>query len=176
MFHSDAHAVQKRAKHFRWKMKNWAGHHSNATCSRHFLYLFNVWEPFLVTSLDVWLIGQCNSYQSSPCVFRTVDTNFTLIGNDVFFGAVIRILCQKCLQKLVLFSFLRYLGEMNWDSQNVWTCMYTITRYYASRVSSSEFQVLICSDTRDAALILLFGWPSSCNRVPRRWKLINVVK
>ena len=39
---------------------------------------------FCVISLDAWRTGQCNRYRSSPCVFRTVYTNFTLIGNNDF--------------------------------------------------------------------------------------------
>ena len=50
---------------------------------------------------------------------------FILIGNDDCSS------CQsdsmlKYRQKLALLSFLRYLVKIESDSQNVWTCMYTI--------------------------------------------------
>ena len=52
---------------------------------------------------------------------------FALIVNDDF-GAVIQILDQKCRQKMVISSFLGYLGEIESDSQTVWTCICSIVK------------------------------------------------
>ena len=54
---------------------------------------------------------------------------FSPWSGTTIFGAVIQVLRgQKCRQKLMLiifFSFLGYLGEMESDSQSVWTCICT---------------------------------------------------
>ena len=62
--------------------QNWAGHRRNSTCSHHYFLMYM--NRFWVISLDGWRTGQCNRYRSSPCVFRTVYTKFTLIGDNDF--------------------------------------------------------------------------------------------
>ena len=61
---------------------------------------------FLVTSRDGSRIEQCNRYRSSPCVFRTVYTNFHLDRERPFLELAYRFVGQKCRQKLAFFIFL----------------------------------------------------------------------
>ena len=62
---------------------------------------------------------------ASPCVFRAVYTTFHLDEGTTIVGAVLQILRQNVLQKMVILSFLGYLGEIESDSQSVWTCICT---------------------------------------------------
>ena len=84
----------------------------------------------------------------------------TLIGKDDF-GAVIQAdFSPKCRQKMVIWSFLGYLGEIESDFQTVWTCI----MHYCATVSASNFptpflQWFTSFDFRK--LYPLFAWPSS---------------
>ena len=53
---------------------------------------------------------------------------FTLIGNDYFFSCHTNLVSKSSLKtkKKILSRFRGYLGEIESDSQTVWTCMYTI--------------------------------------------------
>ena len=102
-------------------------------------------------------LGNATDIDRFVCVFRTLHQIPTI------FGAVVRTLGTKRRQKLVCLSFLEYLGEIESYSQTVWTCRYTI----CARVSTSNFQVLVCNGlpgTRYDCKNLhpLSGWPSSC--------------
>ena len=58
-------------------------------------------------------------------VFRTVYTNFHLDRERQFLELSYRRVGQKYRQKMVILSFVGYLGEFESDSQTVWTGIYT---------------------------------------------------
>ena len=67
---------------------------------------------------------------------------FTLIKNDDF-GAVMQILGQNCRQKLVIFSFFGYLGEIVSDFPNcVDLCICTIVPRSVLPIFKSQFAVV----------------------------------
>ena len=66
---------------------------SNATCPHH--YLFNVWESFRAHTswwVQNWAV---HWYRSSPCVFRTVYTNFHLDRERRFLELTYRFVGQN---------------------------------------------------------------------------------
>ena len=68
---------------------------------------------------------------------------FTLIGNGRFLEPVMQILGKKCRQKMAILSFLGHLGEIDSDSETVWTCICTINIVPQSALPI--FQVVIRS-------------------------------
>ena len=69
-------------------------------------------------------LGSATDIDRFP-VFRTVYTNFHL-HRERGFSELSEILGQQCPKKMVIFNFLGYLGEVESDSQTVWTCICTI--------------------------------------------------
>ena len=78
-----------RGFNFRSELQNWVGHRGNTACSHH--HLICVWAVIIITSLYGSRIGQCNSHESFPCVFRDVRNNFHFSPRSwtTIFGAVI---------------------------------------------------------------------------------------
>ena len=107
-----------------WNSRNWAGHDcNNAACSRQ--YLFSDGNRFFKYFLMVtnWAVQPIS--RISLCLHYCLHQNSPWSGTSIC-GAVIRILSQNVGKKSICFSFLGYLDEIESDSQNVWTCMYTI--------------------------------------------------
>ena len=69
---------------------------------------------FVLIPLDECRIGQCTDIDRFPASLRLSTPIFPLLGNN-----------EKCRQtKMVIWSFLGYLGEIGPDCQSVWTCIY----------------------------------------------------
>ena len=113
---------------------------------------------FLIVSLEGWRIGQCNWYRPSPCVFRTAYADFHLDRERRFWS------CHQDFRPKMspinvtwyrtFFSFLGYLGEIEPDSQTVWTCIQQCFQF-----STPSLQWLTRFDFKN--LYPLFGRPSS---------------
>ena len=86
---------------------------------------------------------------------------FTLSRTTIF-GAVTHILVRKYRQKIVSFIFLGYLGEIESDSQTVWSCICTFVPRSVLPNSKSlfavvdEIRLLGLSSFWLAQLVLLF--------------------
>ena len=82
---------------------------------------------------------------------------FTLIKNDDF-GAVMQILGQNCRQKLVIFSFFGYLGEIVSDFPNcVDLCICTIVPRSVLPIFKSQFAVVDELRLQEAFIRFLAG-------------------
>ena len=116
---------------------------------------------FLVVYLDGRRIGPFNWYRSSPCVCRTIHTKFHLDRKRGLLELSHGLYAEMSGQKLLFLSFLGYLPETEAYSQNVWTCILVYISHCA-RVSASNFQVIVCSGSRDTTLrtvVLILAGP-----------------
>ena len=127
--------------------RNWAGHRSNATCSHH--YLFHVPELFfwLWLSMGDELGGATVVDRLRVCSGLSTPI-FSLIGDDFFSNCHTDFRPKMSRKNGFFFSFFGYLGEIESDSQTVWTGICSIV----PRSVLPNFQVLICSGWRDSTL------------------------
>ena len=142
-----------------WNSQNRAGDRSNATCSHH--YLFNVLEAQF-GNISWWVTNRAVQLISivSLCLQDCIHQFLPWLGATIF-GAIIQIVGQKCRQKMVMWSFLGYLGR---DRVGFSTCLDRFEPSYALLCHGQCFQFsgpnlqLMRLDFKK--LYPIFGWPS----------------
>ena len=163
-FHLCAHAVPIRGKRFRSSSQNWAGHRSNATCSRH--YLANEWEPFF-GGISWWATNWAVQLISivSLCV-QDYPHQVSPWSKTRIVRAVTRIVCRNVGAKIAIFEF-------SWISPrdrgifskclNLHTCIhFALCQGQCFQFSSHSLQRFTRYDFKNCSLN--FGWPSSYDR------------